>query len=266
MSSPLDDRVDRVYALSRTLLDYLPSPRTATGQIVASSSLPGPAPSTTVTCPRCQGRGRIGTRPCDHPACRHGALRVDAYTLQPVQTEPEQQPRAMTGREITAAIDRLDDTRPGSLEARIDRRDQAWRQGSYRDLLCALRWLQRAYPARSSGWWTFVICDPDGALPRSARLEAELDVTAGRVACRMPQPIMLPRWLEAEDVERMRQRWLWRARGHRAALERERRDCEIRELRAQGVEVRELARTHGLSVGRVYAIVTDQVAIGGTAA
>lgn len=246
------------WALLETLLDYLPSIRTWTGGVVAQAGSRGTSPTRAIPCQRCDGKGHSTPgRPC--PACEgRGRLVVDDYTGQPVPVETAH-PRALHLEEIDRELARMD--AQGGRDF-ADRRDDAWRHGSYADVAVELdRLLHDDRPGVAyAAWatWAYVVCDQDVPLHDSTveTIRSLVRILALRVLLRTGR-LDLPPWLDLSDdeLDLQRRRFLWRGHGPAADRARAERDQEMRALRREGVDVGEIGRRFGLSRSRAYEIV-----------
>lgn len=265
MTPPLD-RPTAVLLLLDSLLDYLPTVKSATGQLAASG---GSAVGTVKTCPRCDGSGvEIVERWDDghrrQVAC--GECRGER-TVEAKRGESGSDPmidrsakglsaikgRGMERSELDAEIASLERSRRDRAGERSSRDAYGWERervrqakaGSYRELEAALEWLRDAAPGRCKLAWRVAYHEP--WLLDDAMLDA-LGETLELLAARMPARIRVPDRLLARQVAS-------EAGGRLDPAVRAVRDREIRDARALGVPVAQLAVRYGISGPRVSQIV-----------
>lgn len=85
-----EERIAATWALLRSYADWMPSPRTSTGQIVRRSALRGEVASAYEDCRSCAGTGRVRRGGADLACCScrgAGTRSVDAYTRREVVRE-----------------------------------------------------------------------------------------------------------------------------------------------------------------------------------
>lgn len=175
MTAPLDRRTS-ILILLDSLLDYLPTLRSSTGQLAASG---GTAVGTVVDCGRCSGSGveiverwndghrrQVACGSCSGSGKREakrGEQGTDPMIDRSAKGALAIRGRGMERQEMDSAIARLDrDARDRSGERSTrdaygwERERQALRKGGcYAELEDALEWLREHAPGRSYRAWRY---------------------------------------------------------------------------------------------------------------
>ncbi len=250
----------KVLALLQSMNEWIPGPQTHRSNPLCHRPDSGEAPSATIPCESCSGKGTYGpkSRQCAH--CKGaGTLQVDAYTKRELQTARGHL-RAMTDTELDTSLRRLASQasiRDGEeatdwYTAASDRHDHLYRTGSYQDLEHALHRLEHAQPIAAGLVIAFLVYGSEAI--RSARIQRVLDTSCELLAHWMPSPIRVPAWSVSHPVNGNA-----KGRGsHPAALGQ--RDTEIRRLRSQGWKISRLSVQFNLSQRHVKRIVAEQEA------
>jgi hypothetical protein len=131
-------------------------------------------------------------------------------------------------------------------------------QGSYPNLARALTWLRDVEPVAHSLIWQAVIYAPFG-LP-TGNVKRVCEAVCEILAQKMPERIDVPLWAREAADWRDKKESLWRGRTEGHAVQRNGRDEQIREARAQGTPVPSLMDEFGLSQAQVYRALADGVA------
>lgn len=225
-------RQERVVALLRSRLDWLPAVPTATGRLGASRGADA-GDSYVVD----ELVARRGPRPSvDVPAvvAREAARRRDA---------------------VLAGLERDEAARAGGRDARESfgweaaKRD-LWRAGSYAELERALAAL-RSVDEFGYAAVLVVYGEASECWSVGPELLAAADSALEELAAAMPAEIRVPSWLTVEEQAYAKKRAIWRGQGVWARAEREERDRRIRLSRRSAAEV---AREEALSERRVRQI------------
>lgn len=237
---PLTDKPGRGF---RIIDDY-------TGQEVGTAETEVHAMMTDARCDKCGGYGRLSACASQEPA--KDAQRCDRCNGRGTVSRPD-------SRRLDGMLRRLASGQAASdpTLAALERRDQA---GSYHELDQALANLRELYP----GWWRLVWAlhvtharETDDLLEGETRgLDAGLDFLDRN----LPDPLLVPPWLEAKARAEARRRSLrWgRTNGH--AQQRSFRNGEIVRLREQGTPVPEIARLVGLQKSVIYEVLAQRAA------
>jgi hypothetical protein len=275
-------RATQVYAMLRAYLAWIPGPRAATppaarGEVAAKRR----------KCPACDGgkftRRRGILQECDRcietrPESKRfgqptGWIRVDPQTLkQPVAEQEEA--HELSGSERTqwrnltdSALRRIElqlaqsegrEAAPDAYTAAYEKAEALLSQGSYPDLVEALRWLRNAQPMLHSLVWQAVIYAPFG--PPTGSVESACHAVCEALAARMPERIDVPGWARDAADWRDKKESLHRGRTPHHQQQRDERKTEIEQLRADGMSLRKIAPIYGISHTQVARIVTDGVA------
>lgn len=275
----IDERVAATYTLLRSLFDWAPGPRTATGSMVARSSLPGELPTLRIECPSCRGAGvrdtRTGREPCDR--CRNGRIVVDAYTGRErdapagaVSRQEEFFRRLDVKRRRDAEIDRmarafairegrLPEEDGGPLEHAVEARDRQYAAGDYEALERALAALRHFRPLAYEALMRFVVYGEETKV--GPRLRERLDEVVAAVAACMPVEIRVPAWLHDEATARAAKGSLQYGRRPSHEEARAHRNAEIVRMRTDPeapVPVDVVCRLFALSRSQVYAVVAAE--------
>jgi hypothetical protein len=261
-AQPIEERVQLVRILLASLLDYLPTPLTASG-LIRRSVPSGPAPGKRVPCDYCRRVGRVrvirGYRAC--PVCEGSGWRTrrgprdkpthpgyeepwDEYTEQPV-AEAVQHPPAMTSYLVDRTLERIE--REQSLRDGDDSSERyGWereriafdRRGSYNELRRALKLLHRKWPP---GYLQVRRTYLRGlAFEQTNDDRLYLQAAEEWLARVMRGPIRVPPWLQERSTER-RQR-------------------SVSELVAEGLTAGQIAKVLRVPKQKVRRLLRDQVA------
>lgn len=256
------ERLHNVRLLLETMLDYLPSQYRS-----ALSTTSGPAPSRNVPCETCHGKGKVRQgktiRLC--PRCdgegwrrrRAGEVKYDEYTGEQVADQDDRPLRTMTIQEINtalASIERDTAEREGRTLAWdelgwLRKRDSMRRHGSYAELEEAIRRSLSNNPrAVRVTLSTYV-------LGHSLPWEQEDLAIEGlmEIAHRMRGEIRVPPWYRPDEAALKQS--VWRGRTPRHEEQRGQRNEKIRQARAEGHTIGQLARAHNLTKRQIRRIV-----------
>ena len=292
-----DARVQAVLTLGGSLLDYLDQPRQPSSTLRTE---PGLSSSREVPCTACQARGRMkGSSPCvrclprtgtnpppiahstDHGCtpclgCEGSGWRrrrksdpvFDAYAGAELDSfkgksdrkrweELQDLERRLAHTErVLAVYEGRDETEVGWET----RRAAQWRQGSYGELVRALRKLEQTMPGAHSIFWRHVVLGGYGQL--SDRLQHLVYRTARYIAYSlMPDgEIRVPRALRGDERAADAKESLWRGRTEAHDLARRERDQLILHQRhVLRWKVSRIARYHALeerTIKRITATAT----------
>jgi hypothetical protein len=279
-----DARVQAVLLLGGSLLDYLDQPRQPSSTL---GTEPGLSSSREVPCTACQARGRMkGSNPCVRCLPRTGtnpvaiAYRTDHGCTPCLGCDGTGWRRrrkadpvfdSYAGAELDSFKGKSDRKRweeLQDLERRLahtervlaeyegrstaevgweTRRAAQWRQGSYADLVKAMRVLEETMPDAHSLFWRHVVLGGYGRL--SERLQTLVYRTARYIAYSlMPGPeIRVPRALRGDQKAADAKESLWRGRSAAHELARRERDQLILHQRhVLHWKVARIARYHAL--------------------
>jgi hypothetical protein len=263
------ERALLVVRLLRARWDYVPGLRTATGMIVASSSVRGEVRSRWVECRSCGGKGRMGQGRGERQCLScfgHGRVQVDPMVdrekskgaIERERVTGEAESVRLRRRWLNGQIRRLEIEalhRAGLVAA--DEREE-WerldaemrRDGSFDELDRALLLLERvdAYSRAA----VEVVYGYDSPLRLVGKdLQAAADRGVERVAGWMPDPIRVPERAEGSAV---RGRWA-------NASARSVRDREIWRLHeVDGLNREQIARRLGIDRSTVSRVLASKVA------
>ena len=253
MAQSVEERLNGVRILLRSILEYLPTPVTSSG-LIARSVPPGPAPGKRVPCGYCRRAGRVrirgGFRVC--PVCEGLGWRArrgprekpthpdyeqpwDEYLEAPVE-EAEQHPAPMSAHLRDRTLERLDHEqalREGdhSSERFGWERERALydAKGSYRELRRSLGLMRRRWPPGHAQiqrvyFWgaSFQLSFEDGQL---------LEQAERWVMHEMRGPVRVPPWLAEHEGERKQR--------------------SVSDLQSEGMSAGQIARTLGIPKQKV---------------
>jgi len=276
---------ERVEALGRELLSYLPAPRQSS-TLLRASTAPGPAPAGRVPCQACQGRGRVrgpgvpcvrcaprrlptrgappwntghGCKPClgcegtGWRKARAGEEPVDEYVGPARGDDFEMGLDLATRLEHTNRLLRLW-LDPDSVGYRWEEvKERQWKSGSFAELDQALRRLRETHPGRFSLWWRVIVLAEPLELTEAAR--QAVAQTSDMLAAMMPRPIRVPAWMRPDRRARDRKTSLWRGRTNGHERQRQERNALIRhQAEDLGWSSKKIADWHGLTKQRVNQI------------
>lgn len=290
-------RDQKVLALGRTLLEYLPQARSPSSALGTS---PGLAASRYVPCETCGARGSVspkgqpcascppllgekagrksaeersrhGCRPCS--VCeatgwrkrRKGDPEWDAVARVPIQDQDRKE-NAQTLDAKLRHTERLLALweRPNSVGYRWEeQRRRMERSGSYRELGEALRKLERIAPRRFATWWRLVVCGEMEFVILGERMREQLVATTKLLAAMMPAEIRMPRELREESANAARKQSLAQGKSPAHARLRSERDSTILQM-AEGEfdgrrwKVSQIARHYSLTERRVKQVLAEQ--------
>lgn len=239
---------ERVLVLLETLLDYLPGPKAPRAY---RASVPGAVAHKKVDCHACQGSG--GTCPvCDGT----GKVLVDPYTAD---TDEAQDERKRTGErretmrpyELDRALAETQHEPTDAWTAAVERRDRAWKGGSYKQVMALLeRWKTRNPPGHYL-LWHHVVHGGYG-VPKSYTTGQAIMHHFDRFVLEMPRPILVPKRLLSRPA--LKKESLWRGRKKEHEGQRTERDYMICWYAARGWRTRDIAAKFGLSIQHVNEI------------
>lgn len=281
------NRDEKVLALGRTLLEYLPQARTPSSSLGGSAGL---AASRYVPCETCGARGNVNAKGQPCPRCTpllgvsspgkavggHGCtpcLVCDGQGWRQRRAgDPEWDSvaripldRSALSENASALQDRLRHTeRLLQLWERPDERGFAWeekrqqmeRQGSYRELGEALRWLQEVAPRRFAVWWRLIVCGEIEHTLLGERMREQMVMTTRMIAAKMPPDIRLPKPLREEEINRARKQSLAQGKTPAHARMRSERDQRIVSMSASH-SVTEIAAHFSLTTRRVNQVLRE---------
>lgn len=258
----LPERQLHTLILLESLFDHLPR---SIVRILPTPS--GVVPSDEHPCGLCNRTGRVqrASRPALCPQCggegwrkrRAGEPYYDRYTGEQVGTEEDGSLRCMTIQEIERDLEKI----RSDFEARnglSPSRDFGWiarhralrRAGSYDDLERALQSLLATHPRQARAIWHQYVLQFDFPADGKEELIAE---GLRLLTERMPNPILVPRWL-LPDGEALKRSYHY-GKTHRHEKARGERNEEIRKQYASGVSTSALAVRHNLTRRSVQRIV-----------
>lgn len=273
-------REDRVRILCSTLLDYLPGPKTWSGQLARSAN-PRPVTQDVAPCTLCLGRGRLRHgRAClicpskiryqgtpgrvDHACYQCDVCDGSGWRKRRRGEEPHDPMTGLSSSELAVAADapapiqrRSHEANLGEESDPLERSRRARdRSGSYRELERCLEILRDREPWLYELVWHVLVCGEPIVLSPAAQAGLENGIVW--LAREMRQARVPRSLLDTQERRDAKKVSLWRGRAPGHEKQRGQRNAEISEAYVAGEKVSKLAERYGITREHVHRIVRGE--------